>query len=360
MLEARSGREPRSKGRLSLPLYVGETHCSARRQQDFGVTCKVNRESPPRDLGFWAEDRNARLCSRVSLRLETSRPTEYQLELSARGPAAGHGRSCAGRLERVPFLARPSSGVMVEPKAKSLADARCSAREKPKAASGETPDGAAPGNNGSFPGSANRRARWAASGEQACGASLLASPRSAPSQKITRATHFRGQLAEPVAVLPAACSHRATLVEGTVVRSVAPKMLSRAGRLYLRVDRILPPVTGEPLRVGGSMSAGGSRCASSLRPGRRRHAAWPQAREGEWVWSDLGYAYAPWKRSPMILPRLSIRAIGASMSNAAVRKTAARYAGLGNRGGIPPCAGMAETFYLAKYSLIGVRAWPGE
>src|SRR5437879_2242520 len=64
---------------------------------------------------------------------------------------------------------------------------------------------------------------------------------------------FQAELAEPVRVGGRVFPPR-SVVEGTVARSVAPRMLSRAGSLYLRVDRIVP-VDGEPVRVGGSLSA---------------------------------------------------------------------------------------------------------
>lgn len=92
-----------------------------------------------------------------------------------------------------------------------------------------------------------------------------------------------------------------TLVEGTVVRSVAPRMLSRAGKLYLRVDRILP-CDGEPLRVVGSMSAAetDAQARFALDEEGTLHGRKPGMVNGlvDWV------TRTPLERFPMILPRL--------------------------------------------------------
>lgn len=135
---------------------------------------------------------------------------------------------------------------------------------------------------------------------------------------------FRAQLAEPVGVAGRVLAP-GSLLEGTVVRSVAPRMLSRAGKLYLRIDRILPR-DGEPLRVGGSLSAAeaDAQARFALDEEGTLHGRKPGMVNGL---VDLGYAYALGKVSDDIA-ETPIRAIGASMSNAAVAN-AARYVGLG-------------------------------
>jgi hypothetical protein len=159
---------------------------------------------------------------------------------------------------------------------------------------------------------------------------------------------FQAQLAEPVRVAGRVFAPR-TVVEGTVVRSVAPRMLSRAGRLYLRVDRIVPP-EGEPLRVGGSLSAAEADAQARFAVDEEGtlHGRKPGMINGL---VDLGYAYFLGKISDDI-SETPIRAIGASVSDAAVAN-AARYVGLG----------AAATFliirhgrdvYLPKYSLIEI------
>jgi hypothetical protein len=157
---------------------------------------------------------------------------------------------------------------------------------------------------------------------------------------------FQGQLAEPARVAGRLFAP-GTLVEGTVVRSVAPRMLSRAGKLYLRVDRILPR-DGEPLRVGDSMSAAeaDAQARFALDEEGTLHGRKPGVVNGL---VDLGYAYALGKVSDDIA-ETPIRAIGAGMSNAAVAN-AARYAGLGTSVAFL-LTRHGRDVYLAKYSLI--------
>jgi hypothetical protein len=102
-------------------------------------------------------------------------------------------------------------------------------------------------------------------------------------------------------------------------------MLSRAGKLSVRVQRIVPQ-EGEPLRVSGSLSAAeaDAQARFALDEEGTLHGRKPGIVNGL---ADLGYAYALGKVSDDIA-ETPIRAIGASMSNAAVAN-AARYVGLG-------------------------------
>ncbi len=327
------GKGAALEGRLSLPLYVGE-RIVAPADSKIRVTVK-SIEKVREDLGFWRK--TGRTIVRAFTPLETSRPTEYQLELSAADLLLATG-------EVLPLDAcvlRASSGVMVEPKAKSL-QTPGAAREKSKA-SGKLLMALRQETMVPFP-AQPIVAPVAASGEQRVArAYLLTALRASQNHE---GDTFRGQLAEPVAVAGRMFAP-GTLVEGTVVRSVAPKMLSRAGRLYLRVDRILPR-DGEPLRVGGSMSAAeaDAQARFALDEEGTLHGRKPGMVNGL---VDLGYAYALGKVSDDIA-ETSIRAIGASMSNAAVAN-AARYAGLGTAVAFL-LARHGRDVYLAKYSLI--------
>jgi hypothetical protein len=321
------------EGRISLPLYAGE-HIVAPADSTIRVT--VNSTEKIREhLGLWRK--TGRAIVRAFNPLETSRPTEYRVELSAAD-------LLLRTEEALPLSARvlrASSGMMIEPKSKSL-QAPGAARGKSKASGTllmalrlETmvPVPAEP-----IVASVN------ASGEQhAARAYLLTALRASRNHE---GDTFRAQLAEPVRVAGRVLAP-GSVVEGTVLRSVAPRMLSRAGKLHLRVDRIVPH-DGEPLRVGGSLSAAeaDAQARFALDQEGTLHGRKPGMVNGL---VDLGYAYVLGKVSDDIA-ETPIRAIGASMSNAAVAN-AARYVGIG--------ASVAflltrhgRDVYLAKYSLI--------
>jgi hypothetical protein len=321
------------EGRLSLPLYAGE-HIAAAADSKIRVTVKSIKKIRE-DLGFWR--RTGRTIVRAFNPLETSRPTEYHLELSAADLLLATG-------EMLPLDAcvlRASSGVTVQPKAKSL-QAPGTARVKSKA-SGTLLMALRREALLSFPAEPNLAPMTAASEQRMARAYLLTALRASLNHE---GDTFRGQLAEPVAVAGRMLAP-GTLVEGTVVRSVAPRMLSRAGKLYLRVDRIVPR-DGEPLSVHGSLSAAeaDAQARFALDQEGTLHGRKPGMINGL---VDLGYAYALGKVSDDIA-ETPIRAIGASMSNAAVAN-AARYVGLGTSVAFL-LTRHGRDVYLAKYSLI--------
>ena len=135
---------------------------------------------------------------------------------------------------------------------------------------------------------------------------------------------FRAQLAEPVRAAGRVFAP-GSVVEGTVVRSIAPRMLGRSGSLYLRVEGIVSP-DGKALRLSGSLSAAeaDAQARFALDEEGTLHGRKPGIVNGL---LDLGYAYAIGKISDDI-SETPIRAIGASMSDAAVAN-AARWVGLG-------------------------------
>jgi len=126
-------------------------------------------------------------------------------------------------------------------------------------------------------------------------------------------------------------------------------MLSRAGRLYLRVDRIAP-AKGEPLRVVGSLSAAEADASArfALDEEGTLHGRKPGFANGL---VDLGYAYALGKISDDIA-ETPIRAIGASLSDATVAN-AARYVGLGTSLAFL-ITRHGRDVYLPKYALIKI------
>jgi hypothetical protein len=160
---------------------------------------------------------------------------------------------------------------------------------------------------------------------------------------------FRAQLAEPLRAGGRVLAP-GSVVEGTVARSVAPRMLSRAGRLYLRVDRIVP-AEGEALRVSGSLSAAeaDAQARFALDEEGTLHGRKPGMANGL---VDLGYSYFLGKISDDIA-ETPIRAIGAGMSNAAVAN-AARYVGLGTSVAFLVTR-HGRDVYLPKYALIEVE-----
>jgi hypothetical protein len=299
------------EGHLSMPLYAGESIVAP---TDSTVRVTVNSVEKMREnLGFWRK--TGRTIVRAFNPLETSHPTEYRVELSAADLLLPTG-------EMLPLQARvlrASCGVMVQPKAKSAQPAEAG-REKSKtigtlvmALRGEALF--------SVPAEPSL-ASVTAAGEQRVARAYLLTPLRASLNHEGDA--FRAELAEPVRVAGRVFAP-GTWMEGTVVRSAAPRMLSRAGKLSVRVQRIVPQ-EGEPLRVSGSLSAAeaDAQARFALDEEGTLHGRKPGIVNGL---ADLGYAYALGKVSDDIA-ETPIRAIGASMSNAAVAN-AARYVGLG-------------------------------
>ena len=134
---------------------------------------------------------------------------------------------------------------------------------------------------------------------------------------------FQAQLAEP-AHFGDREFKAGSLVEGTVVRRTPPRTLSRAGKLYLQMDRVIAQ-TGDGLNVSGSLSRAeaDARTRFDLDDEGILRGRKPGLRNGL---VDLGISYAVGKTADD-LAETPIRALGASMSDAAVA-TAARYVGL--------------------------------
>ena len=324
------------EGRLSLPLYAGE-HVVAPE----GSTIRVTVESTEKireSLGFWRKTGHALV--RAFNPLETSRPAEYRVELSAADLLLSTGEMVALDAR----VLRATSTVIVQPKAKSSQET--GAALKKSAPRGtlllalqqqavppvRTDEYAAP--------------VIAAEEQRMARAYLLTAMRASLNHK---GDTFRAQLAEPARVAGRMFTP-GSVVEGTVVRSVAPRMQSRAGKLYLRVDRIVP-VEGESLGVSGSLSAAeaDAQAKFALDEEGTLHGRKPGIKNGL---VDLGYSYFLGKISDDI-SETPIRALGASMSDAAVAN-AARYVGLGTSLAFLVTR-HGRDVYLPKYALIEIE-----
>jgi hypothetical protein len=323
------------EGRLSLPLYAGEQIAAPVGSR---IRVTVNSVEKIREhSGFWRK--TGRAIVRAFNPLETIRPAEYRVELSAAELLLPMG-------EALPLDAgvlRATSGVLIQ------------AKTKPREAAGATPEKSKAA--GTLLMGLRREALLfrpaesslvpvTAAGEQhRARAYLLTALRASRNHA---GDTFEAQLAEPVGIAGRVFAPR-TVVEGTVVRSVRPRMLSRAGRLYLRVDRVVP-ADGEPIRMGGSLSAAEA----------DRQARFAMDEEGTFYGRkpgmmnglvELGYTYVLGKISDDI-SETPIRAIAASMSDAAVRN-AARYVGLGTSLGFL-LTRHGRDVYLPKYALLEI------
>jgi hypothetical protein len=323
------------EGRLSLPLYAGE-HIAA--PADSGVRVTVNSvEKIREELGFWPK--TGRAIVRAFNPLETSHPAEYRVELSVADLLLPTGEV----LPLDAYVLRATTGVMVQANTKSLLTAGA-AREKGKA-SGTLLMGLRRELSFPVPAEPNATSELTLREQHAGRAYLLTALRASQNHQ---GDTFRAQLAEPVRVGGRVFAP-GSMVEGTVVRCAAPRMLSRAGKLYLRVDRIVP-AEGEPLRMGGSLSAAeaDAQARFALDEEGTLHGRKPGMVNGL---VDLGYAYAIGKVSDDI-SETPIRAIGAAMSDAAVAN-AARYVGLGTAT-IFLVTRHGRDVYLPKYAVIKI------
>jgi hypothetical protein len=325
----------RLEGRISLPLYAGEEMVAP---ADSVVRITVSSVEKVREpLGFWRK--SGRAIVRAFNPLETNHPAEYRVELSAADllTPAGEVRPLDVR------VLRASSGVMVQPKSESLKSAGA---ERGKSKAG----------NILLMSLSREASSSVAAGHGLAPVNTAAEQRSGRAYMLTglrastnhQGDTFRAQLAEPVRVGGHVFAP-GTMVEGTVVRRVPPRILSRAGRLYLRVDRIVPE-NGEPLRVGGSLSAAEADAQSrfALDEEGTLHGRKPGMLNGL---VDIGYAYFVGKVSDDIA-ETPIRAIGAAMSDAAVA-SAARYVGLG-ASLVFLITRHGRDVYMPKYSLIEI------
>ena len=332
---AHVGKGSKLEGRLSLPLYAGEEMVAP---SDSVVRITVNSAEKIREpLGFWRK--NGRAIARAFNPLETNHPAEYHVELGAADLLTPWGEV---RPLEVRVL-RASSGVMVQPKSGSLKSA---GTERGKGKAGNILLMAWSRERSSSGTAGHGLAAVNAASEHRSGRAYMLTGLRASTNR--QGDTFRAQLAEPVRI-GGRLFAPGTAVEGTVVHRVPPRMLSRAGRLDLRVDRIVP-TEGEPLRVGGSLSAAEADAQSrfALDEEGTLHGRKPGMLNGL---VDIGYAYFVGKVSDDIA-ETPIRAIGAAMSDAAVA-SAARYVGLGSSL-VFLITRHGRDVYIPQYSLIEI------
>jgi len=323
------------EGRLTLPLYSGENIVAP---AGSAIRVTVNSAEKIREsLGFWRK--TGHVIVRAFNPLETSRPTEYRVESSDADmlPPTGEALPLNAR------VLRASSGVMIQPKTKS-SPSPSAAREKNKT-SGTLLLAVRQDALSSIAAEPNAASLSAAGNQRVARAFLLTAMRASVNHEGDK---FTAQLAEPMLVAGRVLAP-GSVVEGTVARSVAPRMLSRAGKLSLRVERVVPN-DGEPLRVSGSLSSAeaDTQARFALDDEGTLHGRKPGIVNGL---VDLGYAYALGKVSDDIA-ETPIRAIGASMSDAAVAN-AARYVGLGTAAAFL-ITRHGRDVYLPKYALIEI------
>jgi hypothetical protein len=331
----RVGKGAVLEGRLSLPLYAGDQIAAPA-----GSVIRVTVSSVEKireNLGFWRKA--GRVIVRAFNPVATSHPAEYHVELTAVDLLLPAGQV----LPLDACVLRASSEMMVQPKAKSV-QAGGAAPERNKA-SGTLLMALRQEVLLSVPAGGNAPPVIAARQQRAARAYLLTAMRASLNHE---GDTFQAQLAEPVRVADRVFVP-GSIVEGIVVRSIAPRMLSRAGSLRLRVDRIVP-ADGEALRVSGSLSAAETDAQTrfALDEEGRLHGRQPGMVNGL---VDLGYAYALGKISDD-LAEAPIRAIGASLSDVAVAN-AARYVGLGSSLAFL-ITRRGRDVYLPHYSLLEI------
>jgi len=134
---------------------------------------------------------------------------------------------------------------------------------------------------------------------------------------------FQAQLAEPMRLGDREFK-AGSLVEGTVVRRTPPRVLSRSGKLYLRMDHVTAE-TGERLDIPGTLS--GAEADTQMRFDLDEEGVLRGRKPGlQNALVDFGISYAIGKSSDDIA-ETPIRALGAAMNDATVAN-AARYIGL--------------------------------
>ena len=299
------------EGAISYPIYAGE-HIALPAGTQLRVT--ISSSGKVRDpQGFWRTV--GRTVVRAFNPLEKARAPQYRVTLSSAELRVPTG-------EWVPAEARvvrAGASIIMNPRRSEPAAVEHAPRRRNKPAQIlllQLDKELTLPPNGSFlslssePSSMDRSIR-----------AYLLTPLSASESRT--GDKFQAQLAEPVRLGDREFKS-GSLVEGTVVRRTPPRILSRSGKLYLRMDRVTAE-TGERLDISGTLS--GAEADAQMRfdldeEGTLRGRK-PGLRNG---FIDLGISYAVGKSSDDIA-ETPIRALGASIGDAAVTN-AARYIGL--------------------------------
>jgi hypothetical protein len=306
----------RVEGRLLLPVFAGREAVIAN-----GTKIELTIDSAKKSdgTGKWKKAGNA--VVRAFNPLERSRPAEYVIRLSKaelEGPQ--------GRVAVAATALRAGSTAMIE--------MRTGTGHRGKSSGVQTSEktrGAAKSRQTvllqlnerlQWPAPEVRRAQFADGAEGKKAHAFVLTGLSASHSK--EGDPFQAWLAEPVS-FGEQKFEADSLLEGTVSRSTPPRMLSRAGALHLRIERITSPA-GISIATSGTLAGveagAGSKYAldeegglRGLKPGLANALV------------DLSIAYALGKVTDDIA-ETPIRAVGAAMSDAAVAN-AARYFGLG-------------------------------
>jgi hypothetical protein len=289
-------------GRLMLPVFAGREMV-----MPTGTKIELTIDSVKKandNAGKWKKAGNA--VVRAFNPME-KKPAEYAIQLSKteiEGPQ--------GRMEIAATALRAARTVMIEPRREKVSSAAKSHQTVLLELDQELRWPAAAGRPvNSADGIEERKAR----------AFLLTQLSASHSHKDDL---FQARLAEPVSF-----GHQwfaaGSLLEGKVSRSTPPRMLSRAGTLYLRIERITSP---SGVSVGSSGTLAGVEADRSTKYALDEEGGLHGLKPGvKNALVDLSIAYALGKLTDD-LAEAPIRAVGAAMSNAAAAN-AARYFGLG-------------------------------
>jgi hypothetical protein len=295
------------EGCLALPIYEGREM-----EAPAGTQVRVTVESTEKIrevMGFWKK--TGRVMTRAFNPFETSHPGEYRVNLKTAELMTPTGDTVVLNAQGL----RGRSGVIIRPKAKS---------GKPGEESGKTEailvmavrpkglhlDGANPPIEATGTEGAEHRTR----------AYTLTELRASTSRE---GDIFEVQLAEPARIEGRTVAP-GTVVEGRVARSVPPRMLSRSGKMNLKLERM--QIEGkDSMRVDGSLS--GAESNGSARFALDDEGTLRGRKPGVWNGLiDLGYAYFVGKIADDV-SEAPIRAVGGVMSDAALAN-AARYVGI--------------------------------
>jgi hypothetical protein len=302
------------EGRLMLPVFAG-TEVAIPERTKVSLTIKsVKRVG--NDARTWKKAGSA--VVRAFNPLEKGRPSEYEIRVSKTEVD-----SLQGRLLVATTALRAGNGAMIHPKVKSgEVQSLQSASAKASGSKGRQ----------TVVLRLDEDVQWPAPAVGMIGTANESPTRIARAFLLTQlsASHsrkddaFQARLAESVR-LGDKLFGQGSLVEGKVSRSTGPRMLSRAGSLYLRIDRITSP-QGCSMEVAGALGGVESEAGAkySLDEEGGLHGLKPGVKN---ALVDLGIAYAVGKVTDD-LAETPIRAVGAAMSDAAVAN-AARYFGLG-------------------------------
>jgi hypothetical protein len=328
------------EGRLILPVFAGNEIAIPEGAKVELTIASVKKAG--NDSGKWRKAGNA--IVRAFNPLEKGRPAEYVIQLSKTEleMPQGHVIVAATAL-------RAGYAAMIKPKIGRGGEVRG------LHTTSENPSGSMKGRQ-TLVLQLDEGVFWPTSGvprlEAADGArtrkarAFLLTPLSASQSK--KDDVFQVRLAEPVQ-LGDKLFEAGSLLEGRVSQSTRPRMLSRAGSLNLRIDRITSP-QGSSVAVGGTLggieaSAGAKYVLDAegglrgLKPGVKNALV------------DLSIAYTIGKMADD-LAETPIRAVGAAMNDAAVAN-AARYFGLG-ASAVFLITRHGRDVYLPRYSAVEI------